>query len=327
MDALKSSSEVVASAGQEAPLITVAICTRNRARFLREAIESVLPQLRNNTEFLVVDNGSTDETAEVVGNYAARCQSLRLISEPLTGVSHARNAALRHARGQYVLFLDDDDKAAEGWLDAYYQTLSSPPLPNLAGAGGPVLPWYQQPPPRWLDPRANTLNWADTAQRFKERGGPWNCNLALDRRQALAVGGYNVKLGRHGKSMGAHEEAEMFEKLRHAGGVFWWLPQARIQYRVHPERLTIRFMCRSEFTSGRSSARYRLPLIPGALNRMLFRVGRLAVAPLQMLLCLLAAAAVFPFDHGRVAAGLLFRASRTAGFAAGLAAWRPVPSP
>ena len=86
--------------------ISVIIPTYNRARLLVEAIDSVLSQPMSGVEVIVVDDGSTDDTQEVVARYGA---AVRHIRQNNAGVSAARNRGVREAHGDAVLFLDSDD--------------------------------------------------------------------------------------------------------------------------------------------------------------------------------------------------------------------------
>lgn len=92
------------------PLVSVVIPTHNRCGFLREAVESVLAQSYAPMEVIVVDDGSTDGTAVMLGEYAA---ALTVIRQPNQGVSAARNAGIRAARGPLIALLDSDDY----WLE------------------------------------------------------------------------------------------------------------------------------------------------------------------------------------------------------------------
>lgn len=89
-----------------APLVSVIIPAFNAARFLAEAIDSVLAQDYPALDIIVVDDGSTDATRAIIDGYGER---VRAISQPNGGCGAARNAGLRAARGQYVAFLDADD--------------------------------------------------------------------------------------------------------------------------------------------------------------------------------------------------------------------------
>jgi glycosyltransferase involved in cell wall biosynthesis len=88
------------------PLVTAAIPVRNGEAYLAEAIESVLGQSRPCDQLIVVDNGSTDRSAEIAAGFGS---SVEVVSEPRPGIGAARNAALRAARGDYLAFLDADD--------------------------------------------------------------------------------------------------------------------------------------------------------------------------------------------------------------------------
>jgi len=91
---------------QKKPLVSVIIPTFNRDRMLKAAIESVLAQEYQNMELIVVDDGSTDNTAELLNAYGHR---LSIISQRNAGVSAARNAGIAAASGRYIAFLDSDD--------------------------------------------------------------------------------------------------------------------------------------------------------------------------------------------------------------------------
>ena len=100
-----SSEDRFADTGQQG-LVTVVIPCYNQAGYLGEAIESVQAQTYRSFEIVVVDDGSTDATAAVAGRYPA----VRLLRQPNAGLSAARNAGLGLARGDYLVFLDADDR-------------------------------------------------------------------------------------------------------------------------------------------------------------------------------------------------------------------------
>ncbi|MGO9687474.1 MAG: glycosyltransferase family 2 protein, partial [Syntrophobacteraceae bacterium] len=98
---------------RSAPLVSVVIPTYNRERFVDKAINSVLSQSFNDYEIIVVDDGSTDETPRVLASYKDR---VKYIYQKNSGVSSARNAGIREARGEWVAFLDSDDKWKTDYL-------------------------------------------------------------------------------------------------------------------------------------------------------------------------------------------------------------------
>ena len=86
--------------------ISVIIPNYNYARYLDQAIQSVLNQSYENLELIVVNNGSTDNSLEVLKNYEHK---IRIIDQPNLGQSGARNSGFAHATGEYIAFLDADD--------------------------------------------------------------------------------------------------------------------------------------------------------------------------------------------------------------------------
>lgn len=90
------------------PLVSVVVPVFNGERFLAEALESVFAQDYRPIEVIVVDDGSTDRSAEIIRSFP----EVRLVSQANAGVAAARNAALRIATGEFISFLDQDDR----WL-------------------------------------------------------------------------------------------------------------------------------------------------------------------------------------------------------------------
>src|ERR1051326_9104660 len=91
------------------PSITAIIAVYNGAELIQRSIDSVLAQTRPADELIVVDDGSTDRTGEIVQSYGSR---VRYIRQNNSGVSTARNRAAKEAKSEWIAFLDHDDE----WL-------------------------------------------------------------------------------------------------------------------------------------------------------------------------------------------------------------------
>ena len=94
------------------PLVSIIIPAYNTAPYIHRAIESSLRQTHNNTEVIIVDDGSSDDTLKVAQEYAAKNERVRVFTQENAGVSSARNHGIREAHGEYLYFLDSDD-----WLE------------------------------------------------------------------------------------------------------------------------------------------------------------------------------------------------------------------
>lgn len=116
----------------ERPLVTVITPAYNVGKYLAEAIESVRRQTREDFEYLLVDDGSTDNTLEIAAEYARRDSRIRLIQAAHGGHSAARNRGITQARGMYIAFLDGDDRWHPEFLDQQVALLES--LPPAVGA-------------------------------------------------------------------------------------------------------------------------------------------------------------------------------------------------
>lgn len=146
----------------ENPLVSVLTVNYNYARYLGEAIESVLSQTYTNFEMIVCDDGSTDDSCEVAEHYAQRDPRIRLVRKQNGGQVSASNAAYRECRGEIVCFLDSDDRYLPEKLETVVQAFRSHPDSgfvghrifriNAVGRQDGVMPSFGDPPSGWCGP-------------------------------------------------------------------------------------------------------------------------------------------------------------------------------
>ncbi len=106
------------------PLVSVIIPCYNYAAYMAATIDSALNQSYPNVEVIVIDDGSTDHTAEVAASYAGR---ISYYYQSNRGLSAARNAGFRKASGSFVVFIDADDKLAPDYIEATLQVAMAHP--------------------------------------------------------------------------------------------------------------------------------------------------------------------------------------------------------
>jgi glycosyltransferase involved in cell wall biosynthesis len=295
------------------PLITVAICTHNRAAFLEKAVRSVLPQITDDTELLIIDNASIDDTPAVSAQLAAANSCVKVVREEELGLSAARNAALKNARGEFVLFLDDDATAETGWLAAYQRFLSAPPSEKIAAVGGAILIEFETPPSKRGDASVS-FDCGNLPKCLPYLGSLFGGNIAYRRETALAAGMFDTRLGRKGEKRMSREESDLNLRLQDAGYEIWWLPGAAIWHFAPARGLKFREVMSGRFAEGRSVAIQRLKARRSGWDRESYRVVRIIGAPFHALAQLLAALIALPRNYQKAAEHVL-QACRNCGIA------------
>ena len=105
--------------------ISIIIPVYNAEKYLNRCIDSILSQSFNKYELILVNDGSTDNSLHICSSYAILYDNVLLVSQSNSGVSSARNKGLRHAKGEFVMFVDSDDYMLSGMCEMMVNTLES----------------------------------------------------------------------------------------------------------------------------------------------------------------------------------------------------------
>lgn len=103
--------------------VSVILATYNRADFLPRAIDSILNQTIHDIELIIVDDGSTDATRDLLINYAHKDQRVKVVNQENQGLAIARNNGVAHASGRHIAFMDSDDACAVNRLELQLEFL------------------------------------------------------------------------------------------------------------------------------------------------------------------------------------------------------------
>lgn len=113
------------------PLFSIILPTFNRAKFLSIAIQSVIDQTFKKWELLIVDDGSTDETQNLIDRFVRKDPRIKYFYQNHQERSSARNRGIKEATGSYLCFLDDDDYYLQNHLELFHQELQKRSYPVI----------------------------------------------------------------------------------------------------------------------------------------------------------------------------------------------------
>jgi glycosyltransferase involved in cell wall biosynthesis len=243
--------------------ISVILCTYNRCQSLPKALNSIAVQAIPNSvewEVLVVDNNSSDQTRKVVeesrSQYPGR---FRYVFEPHQGLSYARNAGIREARGDVLAFMDDDVTVDATWLRSLTACLHDG---TRAGVGGRILPEQTFSPPPWLGLENPYCMGAPLFAHFdigdeplEIRFAPHGTNMAYRKEMFEKYGGFRTDMGRCGSNTMSNEDTEFGRRLLAAGERLWYEPSAVVQHPVPQGRLRKEYFLKWWFDFGRATLR------------------------------------------------------------------------
>src|SRR3954464_10223503 len=190
------------------PVVSVVIPTRGRAEYLEVALASLARQdLAEPYEVIVVDDGATDRTPEVVAAAGVRPPP----RDERRTLNAARNSGAAAATAALIAFTDDDVAAPEGWLRELVEGARSPP--GARASGGPIRARLEGNAPRGCGREAPPVTTLDLGPEDREAHRVWGANMAVRRAALERVGPFDESITRpHG------DEEEWIERLQRGGG-------------------------------------------------------------------------------------------------------------
>ena len=245
------------------PDISVIIATRNRAGMLREALGHLAAQETGHAvtyDVVVVDNGSSDETRDVVAHFKARYPvPLRYVYEGTAGKPWALNAGLRSASGKILAFVDDDITPVPTWLRAVWSCFKEE---GADGVAGRVLPVWADGRPAWLTDyvvdHIGQMGCLDHGNVRLSNLQGHSCrwvggNMAFRREAAQRVGDYDIRF-----SEGRGDDTEYYERFVRHGLKVVYEPSAVAYHNIHGQRMTPAHFRRMRHVNGHALA-YWMP--------------------------------------------------------------------
>jgi len=241
------------------PLISVIIATYNRSICLERVINDLLNQQLSGTfdyEMIIVDNGSTDNTENMVKNLKEQASGRLIYCKQLApGKSNALNMGITQSKGEIIAFTDDDVMVEKNWLSSIAECFNKYPCDGIAGK---VLPVFPDKTPQWV--RQNPVQMAgvvviydhgDTAcQADKTTERFIGSNWAFKSSVFKDCGLFSTDLG-PGTPMVVGEDEEFYSRLFLKNKVLYYCPQVIIRHPVDLNRLSWAKMAKWHMALGR----------------------------------------------------------------------------
>ena len=229
--------------------VTVIICTRNRASQLCNVLDSfvAMDKPSEDWEMLLVDNGSSDNTQEVINSYKDKLP-IRSVIEETPGLSNARNTGVKNATGEYICWTDDDVKVDAKWLVGYVEAFKK--YPDAVVFGGVVEPIPEAELPNWWNDNYTTLEGVlakrDLGQDFiplsiVDNKIPYGANFAVKTSEQNKFK-YDKNLGVSPNFKRLGEETDVIIKILENCGGGIWNPNSKVYHYIPASRLSLKYL-------------------------------------------------------------------------------------
>ena len=261
-------------------MITLIICTYNREKYITPLLNSIAKNDYSTMDYeiLLVDNNCTDNTCGVCEQFAAGHPeiTLRYVVETEQGLSAARNKGIKEAKGDIIIYVDDDALVDADYIRNYAEHFAS--HPETMAAGGPIEPLYETEEPKWMSPYTKALltawmNYGDKVREYPNGRYPGGGNAAYRKVVFEQVGLFNTELGRKGNLLLASEEKDIFDKMHALGMQVLYLPTPVLHHIIPQAKLEEDYFNRLTLQIGRSERMRTCAISKGKYIKRLFSEG------------------------------------------------------
>ncbi len=253
---------------EDAQYLTILLCTYNRAKLLEPLLIELIKQVKNTSrsdiEILLIDNNSNDATKETVLKHKENASFLTYHFESKQGLAVARNKGLELAKGNIIVFIDDDIILHEIWLA---EILTSLTQYQYKAFGGKVIPMWEKDKPAYINLNGFfALNQkifpahdnGDTSRLYpitKDEANPIGANMWFHKELFKKYGGFREDLGRVGYGGIPCEDTEFCSRLLRNKEEIFYYPKAIVYHPVSIYRMSKEFIKSWHYRNGISTVR------------------------------------------------------------------------
>ena len=233
-------------------MLSIIICTYNRNDILKICLKTIVKYFPTNftAEMIVVNNNSTDSTAQTLTDFVKTYSWCKVVNEPKQGLSQARNTGFQSASHSWILYLDDDAKIDQNLFNRVHENIK---LQTYQCIGGMYLPWYINEKPKWFRDK-----WASNQLAYDKlhllqvnefaSGGVFLVHKNLLEKH----NGFHTTYGMLGKQLGYGEETDLQRRIRKAGKKVAYDPEMIIYHLVPHHKMTVSWQLKSSFQMGKT---------------------------------------------------------------------------
>lgn len=246
--------------------ISVIIPTCNRSESLRRALESIRAQTmpEDRYEVVVIDNGSSDATPEMLAFYEGNMPNVRYVREPEPGLHNARHRGMHEATAEFLSYIDDDVEVFPGWLEGVWQGFAQY---EAVLVGGRNLPKWEAEPPSWLSRQwrmagteeryLGALSLLDFGDREKDIDPAyvWGCNFSIRKSVLIEAGGFHPdSMPEELLRFRGDGESYVAAFVARKGHRAVYMPSASVYHCIPRQRMTVKYFRKRAFNQGISDS-------------------------------------------------------------------------
>lgn len=203
------------------------MCVHNGQAHLRQAIDSILSQTFRMFEFIIVDDGSSDESLKIIKSYENSDPRIRVVSQPKRGLSAALNVGLKLVTADFIARMDADDVSDTDRLELQLQFLRNNPKIAAAGTAARLIDEYGEACGTLKIPTSfNEIRW-----RLMFANVIIHPSVMIRRDALQSVGGYN-------ESFTYAQDLELWVRFMRYGHTLGNIEKCMISYRIHPAQIS-----------------------------------------------------------------------------------------
>lgn len=234
------------------PTVSVVIPTRSRAHYLEVALASIAPQAEAcGAEVLVVDDaGDTREARDLAARFGARYAP----HAGAHGLNVARNTGVERSGGELVVFVDDDVRAAPGWLRALEQAAER--NPDVDVFTGPIRARLEGRAPRSCGRERPPITSLDLGPADAPTALAWGANMAIRRTALERVGPFDVSIAHGGDEQEWQERLASTRGAAQAASLVMYVAAAEVEHRRAGADARLRALSQLAYTRGRAARRF-----------------------------------------------------------------------